>query len=51
MRDKIKEMCCGWSQIELEKLERDQNRLKLELRGGSPLTEVQIKNEDVHSKR
>jgi hypothetical protein len=48
---KTTEMSCGWASIELEKCERDLNKVKLEIKGGSPMTETQIQGTDVHTKR
>jgi thiamine phosphate synthase YjbQ (UPF0047 family) len=44
-------MSCGWASIELEKCDRDLNKLKLEIKGGSPMTQVAIQAEDVLTKR
>ena len=48
---KTTELSCGWAQIELDKCDRDLNKLKLEIKGGSPLTQVAIQGGDVLTKR
>lgn len=47
----IKEMSCGWAQTSLETCEKDVVKIKLPISGGSPLAQIAIGKEDVHSKR
>ena len=48
---KTTEMSCGWSQLELNQCERDISKLKLEIKGGTPMNQIRIEDADVHTKR
>ena len=50
-KGQITELSCGYSEIELSKLQRDLSNHKLDIKGGSPLTKVEIQRDDVHTKR
>ena len=46
------ELCCGWAMTDdLTCAHRPLNNFKLQVRGGSPTTEILIREQDVHTKR
>jgi len=47
-KDKTTEMCCGWCQLPLSELDRQMTH-KLPIKGGSPSSELIIKDQDVHT--
>lgn len=48
---KTTELSCGWAKIDFEDLSKNTNGAKLEIFGGSPLTKVDIRKEDVLANR
>ena len=43
-------MSCGWSEISLDELNRNQTH-KLEIKGGTPTAQIEIKKEDLRNNR
>jgi len=48
---KTTEMSCGWSQLELNQCERELTKVKLEIKGGTPMNQIRIEDGDIHTKR
>ena len=45
------ELCCGWAHTEMNMAKRKQDKVKMDVQGGSPTTEILIQASDVHTKR
>lgn len=46
----VKELCCGWCKIPVEEFKKKQT-LKVNIQGGSPYQEMEIKKDDVRNNR
>jgi hypothetical protein len=50
--NKIVDMSCGWSEVDIRDLQiKSSETFKLEIKGGSPGSAVDIKDEDVRNNR
>lgn len=48
---KTVEMSCGWAKTEIATCEKDVTKIKLQINGGSPLNNLAIGKDDIHTKR
>ena len=48
--NELKEKACGWGKISVVEAQRSQT-YTIEIKGGTPMVEINIKQQDVHTRR